>query len=92
MTNRNRRLLAASVLAVFLGLATIALTACESAPIQVTPVPDVAAVTRQNSITKKHIANTRQHISKSQDEQVKTDASLESAKKDLDDLIEDGKK
>lgn len=60
---------------------------CESAPIQVTPQPDVAAVRTQNEETRQHITATRQHIDKSTEDQVKTEASLESAKKDLDQLL-----
>jgi hypothetical protein len=66
---------------------TVVLVSCDTPPIQVTPMPDVAAIRVQNDTTKKHITRTRQHIEKSEEAGKETGTDLQGAKKDLEDLL-----
>ena len=64
------------------------LCSCETPPV-VAPTPNVAAVRTQNVETKKHITNTRTHIDLSQKDEADVDKSLDAAKKNLDQLLND---
>lgn len=70
-------------------LASFLLASCETPPVAITPQPDVAAVRKQNVQTIKHISRTRQHIEASQKEEAGVDTHIQSAKKDLDDLLKE---
>lgn len=68
-------------------LLSLLLAACENPPVQVTPIPNVAAVRTQNKQTQTHIQHTRQHIDKSEQENVQADDHVKSAEKTLDELL-----
>ena len=72
------------------------LMGCHSAPIRVTPQPDIAAVRLQNETTKKqiktfteHNTKTREHIDKTGEEASKESGNLQSVKKDLEQLLKE---
>lgn len=74
----------------------ILLGACESVSTDLGPRPDIKAIRVQNETTIKHTKSfqesnqkTRVHIKRIQDEAVQEETALETAKKYLDELIND---